>query len=797
MKTHEQHTHIDCIELPLISSRELIVLPHSIVPYVASTSSSIDALTRAMKNDRLLFFAYPKEDIDDEFHPIGTVVKVLQIFKLKDGTTRMIGEALYRAELCSCNESSTRILFARIDPVIDSKQVDAQIELLMQALLTSFDTYIALLKKFPEEIKAKISGAEYGDKLVDLLASHVPFKKELKRDLVQNLDTIDRLQQTLVLMETEIEMIKLQGTIQQRVKERLEKSQKEYFLHEQIRQINKELGREQDEADEADELLARISALDPPEEVILKAKKEANRLRKLQSMAPESGVIRTYLEWLADIPWSYSTEDNYDIPRAKKVLNEDHYNMIKPKERILDYLAVRSIKQSLKGPILCLVGPPGTGKTSLGKSIAKTMGRELVRISLGGVRDEAEIRGHRKTYVGALPGKIIQSMKKAGTSNPVFLLDEIDKMSSDFRGDPSSAMLEVLDPEQNYSFNDHYLEVPYDLSQVLFIATANSLHTIPSPLRDRMEIIEIPGYSDIEKFHIATRFLIPKQLEENGLSKAPIRFRRDAVMSLIHDYTMESGVRSLERVIGSVIRKLARIYLAKEKENIPLEEFTKMITAKSLPLLLGKPIYSDELVHKTPAPGIAHGLAWTEMGGRMLSVETALFPGSGKLILTGNLGDVMKESARISLSYIQSHADLLSIDPEMIKNHDIHIHVPQGAIPKDGPSAGITLTIALYSALIKTPPKGNYSMTGELTLTGNILAIGGVKEKILASYRNGIKNILLPARNEKDVSEDIPKKVLDEIDITYITNVQQALQQLFPEFCDAQRCVVSTEEKRT
>ena len=794
MKTNELKLHKDCIELPLVLSRELVVFPHSIVPFVTDSRQSIKAITRAMEEDRLVFFVFPKDDPEsEEYHPIGTVVKILQIFKLKDGTIRLVGEAMYRAELCSCHESSEETLFARLDPIRETKQVDEQIELLMQSILSSFDTYVSQLKQFPDEIRKKINEAQYADLLVDLVAAHIPIKKELKLELLLSVDHIDRLQRLLVLLDIEIEMIKLHGEIQKRVKDRLEKTQKEYFLHEQIRQINKELGREQDEADEADELLERIKALTPPEEVIAKATKESNRLRKLQAMSPESGVIRTYLEWLADIPWSKATADNYDIVRAKSVLDEDHYNMIKPKERILDYLAVRSIKKSLKGPILCLVGPPGTGKTSLGKSIARTMGRELVRISLGGVRDEAEIRGHRKTYVGALPGKIIQSMRKAGTTNPVFLLDEIDKMSSDFRGDPSSAMLEVLDPEQNNSFNDHYLEVPYDLSQVLFIATANSLHTIPSPLRDRMEIIEIPGYSDIEKFQIATRFLIPKQLRENGLTSAKIRFRRDAVFSLIHDYTMESGVRSLERIIGTVVRKLARNYLSRAQKTTPLNEYTRTITAKNLPQLLGKPIYSDELVHKEPVPGLAHGLAWTEMGGRMLSVEAALFPGTGKLILTGNLGEVMKESARISLSYIQSHAAALSIDPEVIKHHDIHIHVPQGAIPKDGPSAGITLTVALYSALIGKAPN-HFSMTGELTLTGNILAIGGVKEKILASYRMGIRQILLPAKNEKDVAEDIPRKVLEDLSIHYITHIQQALQLLFPDYCDAERCVISEEE---
>ncbi len=798
MKIDPVESHQDSFELPLIITREFVIFPHTIVPFVSDSPVTSDIINHAMENDRLVFFAYPNEkkttDEDSAYLRVGTVVKIIQVFRLKDNLVRMIGESLYRAEIISTKTSADDLGHACIHPLIEISISDEKVKLLMQSIKSTFSTYSTLLKHVPKELRKKVQDTEQANKLVDIILSHLPLQRQLKLDLLQNSKTLERLQQLLVLLNTEIEMIKLQGELQDRVKTRLEKIQKEYFLHEQIRQIHKELGREVDEADEADELLDKIKSLNPPEEIIKKATKEANRLRKLQTMAPESGVIRTYLEWLSDIPWDTATDDNFNIVRAKQILDEDHYNMVKPKERILDYLAVRSIQHKIKGPILCLVGPPGTGKTSLGRSVARTMGRKFLRISLGGIRDEAEIRGHRKTYVGALPGKIIQSMKKGGTKNPVFVLDEIDKMSSDFRGDPSSAMLEVLDPEQNSSFADHYLEVPYDLSQVLFIATANSLHTVPSPLRDRMEIIEVPGYSDIEKYHIASKFLIPKQLEENGLDKASIRFRKDAIMCLIHEYTMESGVRQLERTVAKVIRKVARIYVSDPNTQKDLTSFSKVITAKQLLNLIGKPIYANDPIHTQPTIGLAHGLAWTEMGGRMLSVEAVLFPGTGKLILTGNLGEVMKESARISLSYIYAHTEDLSIDPDIIKNHDIHIHVPQGAIPKDGPSAGLTLTITLFSALTGIPIPADVSMTGEMTLTGKILAIGGVKEKVLASYRNGIKRILLPIKNENDAAEDIPRSVHEDITISYVSHIQDALYLLFPERCTPTSYIASTDQ---
>ncbi|MCK5155916.1 MAG: endopeptidase La [Spirochaetales bacterium] len=775
------------IEIPLLISRDFVVFPTMRFPYFTSNIEISKIIKLAFKRDRMLFFAYPQHENTEkavrnngiEIFRIGTVVRIIQLTETQTGAVRFTGEALNRAAIIKTNISHD-IDIVKVSPIEENREIERDTGLLMGTVRKSFQNLQGFQKKMPRDITQKINRAEYPDKLIDIIASTLNVNTDIKVELVQIVNREDRLRHLSVLLETEVAMMKLQGDIQRRVKERVEQAQKEYFLNEQIRQINKELGKNPDIADEADEIFRQIKDKNPPEEVLKKARREADRLQKLQPMAPESGVIRTYLEWLADIPWSASTDDRFDIPRAKKILDEDHYNMIKAKERILDYIAVRWIRGDLKGPILCLVGPPGTGKTSLGRSVARTLNREFIRMSLGGIRDEAEIRGHRKTYIGSLPGRIIQSMKKAGTINPVFLLDEIDKLGSDFRGDPSSALLEVLDPEQNSTFSDHYLEIPYNLSQVLFIATANSLHTIPAALRDRMEIIEIPGYSDIEKLQIAEKFLIPKQLLENGLESSNILFQKNAIIKLIREYTRESGVRNLERVIGSVLRKLARNFLSqKNLSQHPTKEdiagFKKTVTAKSLPKLIGKTLFSTDTISMNKLPGTANGLAWTELGGQLLTVEAALMPGEGKLILTGNLGDVMKESARISLSYLQANSSVLNIPAGILKKHDIHVHVPQGAIPKDGPSAGITLTHAILSALLNKPILENTSMTGEITLTGRILAIGGVKEKVLASYRNGITTILLPAENQKDADEDIPKEVLEKITIHYVSDIQEAL----------------------
>jgi ATP-dependent Lon protease len=784
----------EILEMPLLVSRDVVVFPHIHFPYFTSNKEIVKVLKAAFSLNRQLFFAYPQHPDDAEvikekgleIFRVGTVVKIIQLTETQNGSVRFTGEGQFRAAIVKAMLSPD-VDMVRVSALAEQKDSEGEIGLLMGTVRRSYQNLQTFQKKMPREAVARITEAEYPDKLVDLIASTLNLQTDMKVELIQIISSEQRLQQLSVLIETELAMAKLHHDIQNRVKERIEQTQKEYYLNEQLRQIHRELGREEDTADEAENLYSQIRDKGAPEEVLAKARREADRLRKLQPTAPEAGVLRTYLEWLSDIPWSFSSDDHFDISRAAQILDEDHYNMKKPKERILDFIAVRGIRSDLKGPILCLVGPPGTGKTSLGRSVARTLSRSFIRMSLGGVRDEAEIRGHRKTYVGALPGKIIQSMKRAGTMNPVFLLDEIDKLGSDFRGDPSSALLEVLDPEQNSAFTDHYLEVPYDLSHVLFIATANTLHTVPPALRDRMEVIEIPGYSDIEKYWIAEKFLVPKQLKENGLEESGITFQKSALFRLIHSYTRESGVRNLERIIGSVIRKTARSYL--EEESIrrtltreEIQEIRKTVTAKGLQRLIGKPLHSSDNAPQTGIPGIARGLAWTEMGGQLLTVEAALMPGSGSLILTGNLGEVMKESARISLSFIRARIRDFGIDPRILQENDVHVHVPQGAIPKDGPSAGITITHAILSCLLDRPLSEGISMTGEITLTGRILPVGGVKEKVLAAYRNSIAAVLLPEENRDDAGEDIPREVRDSLRIHYIGTFTDALEYTLPDF---------------
>ncbi len=776
--------------IPLIITRDLSVFPGAMVPFNTSDPDTKRAITSAYDKEKLVFFAFPEETLIDgekdpdndkrqvEISRTGTVVKIMQIFKLQNGSIRILGEALQRGYINTLFEQDhfSEVTVDLILPNLEKDEVLA-LEVLMNTVKQYFKEYSSMVGSIPQKKLQQVTAEQDPDRLVDTAAHFIQTEAVKKNHLIQESDPKKRLQELAVLLQTEQELMKLNESIQNKVKEKFELTQREFFLNEQIRQINKELGRDVDEADEAEQLYKQLEAKKPSQEILDKARKETNRLKKLQPSAPEAGVLRTYLEWLADLPWGIRTEDSFDIKEAEKILNEDHYNMKRPKERILDYMAVRRLHPKLKGPILCFVGPPGTGKTSLGRSVARALGKKFIRISLGGVRDEAEIRGHRKTYVGALPGRILQSIKRAETANPVFLLDEIDKISSDFRGDPASALLEVLDPEQNASFTDHYLEVPFDLSQVLFIATANSLHTVPSALRDRMEIIEIPGYSDIEKYHIARKFLITKQLKENGLESAQITFHKQAIYSLIRDYTMESGVRNLERTVSSVLRKIAREYLEK-KSPPPLDQFSRNITARSLPALLGTAEYVEDQIQKSNSPGVAHGLAWTEMGGKLLTVEVSLLPGDGRLILTGNLGEVMKESARISLSYLQSHCEAYGIDPERFRSTNIHVHVPQGAIPKDGPSAGITLLAAMCSAFMDRRIVSPISMTGEITLTGVVLSIGGVKEKLLASYRHGITTVLLPAGNRRDLDEDIPRSVIKALKVIHVETVQEALAVL-------------------
>jgi ATP-dependent Lon protease len=765
----------------------------------------------------------------------GTVVRIIQHLKLPDNTYRVVLQGEYRATIKEVLEQKGYAL-VRVEPVSAQGAGDLsspEVAALARTVQKSFAQYAEFSRKVGTETLSAVDRTESPERLVNLIANALGVKAEKKVALLAMDDTRTRMEMLLEILETENEIYGIQKNISGKVKSRMEKSQREYYLHEQLKEINKELGKENTEDEYAD-LERAIEERHPPQEILVKARKELGRLRKLQSFSPEAGVLRGYLEWIAELPWgSYST-DSGDLTEAERILNEDHFGMKKVKERILEFIAVRELssrnpaadgsagvpeagdvfigaaavpadaalpgepasetalpvpedsppergKQGTKGPILCFVGPPGTGKTSLGQSVARALGRRFVRISLGGVRDEAEIRGHRKTYVGALPGKIIQSIRKAESSNPVFLLDEIDKLSSDIRGDPASALLEVLDPEQNATFTDHYLEVPYDLSKVLFIATANSLETIPYALLDRMEIIEVPGYGEREKLAIAQQFLVPRELKENGLTGARISFRDEAILELIRRYTMESGVRSLGREIARCIRRIAQRAVVKgygKDADKPVDSFKKMVHKEDLEKILGRRKYKNDLVYREARVGVSYGLAWTENGGAILPVETIRFEGHGDLIMTGNLGDVMKESARIALSWLRSAGDRYKYTITNIGKSDFHIHVPEGAIPKDGPSAGITLAASLLSTLCGAAPKPAIAMTGELTLTGRVLPIGGLKEKLLAAIRNGMETVLLPADNKEDW-EELDKEIKHSLKAEFVETADEAFGILF------------------
>ena len=801
-------------ELPVIILPDTVIFPYTVAPFFLTDAVSTRAVDEAMKGKRDIFLAFQKEKVDStvqkkHLYSTGTVAHILQVLKLPDGNSRILVEGRGKGDLTRLVRNKD-ILMVQYREIQESREIGRTLAVGMETLQETFYEYARKNKKITREIKNQVEQAQTPEKVIGIIASQLTIPTEEKIGLLEMTTPGEKLNRLTEIVQLEIEKNSLKQDISGRVRQKMEKTQKEYFLNEQLKEINKELGNDgNDDPSGASELESRIDEMTMPEEVKAKALKEVKRLSRLQPMSPESGVLRTYLEWIVDLPWSKESDDRMNLARAARVLDEDHYNLKKAKDRILDYIAVRQIRENLKGPILCFVGPPGTGKTSLGRSVARALNREFVRISLGGVRDEAEIRGHRKTYVGALPGKIIQSIKKAATTNPVFLLDEIDKMSSDFRGDPSAALLEVLDPEQNGTFTDHYLELSYDLSKVMFITTANSLHTIPRPLLDRMEVIEIPGYTEQEKIRIARGFIIPKQLKENGMKNSRINISDDALRTLIRNYTMESGVRNLERQIGQVIRKITReaieqyqkrsggnnIHTARihqyqeifgsrdEKgDNLPdLSAIEMTIDGDDAIRYLGNPPIPDEDVdQRHDRPGLATGMAWTEMGGRTLPVEVSLLKGDGKLILTGKLGDVMKESAQIAMSYLRANSEDFGIDADFQKAWDIHIHVPEGAIPKDGPSAGITMTAALLSALKKTALIPGVAMTGEITLTDRLLPIGGVKEKVLAAHRNKSRTILLPEKNRKD-QEDLPKEIRDDLKFIFSASVKEALEQLFPE----------------
>ncbi|QRG69368.1 endopeptidase La [Brevibacillus choshinensis] len=759
-------------ELPLLPLRGLLVYPTMVLHLDVGREKSIRALEQAMVDDNKILLAtqeevHIEEPDAEQIYSIGTVARVKQMLKLPNGTIRVLVEGLQRAKIEEYLQKEDYFVVS-ITYLKEEKAEENEVEALMRSLLTHFEQYIKLSKKVSPETLTSVQDIEEPGRLADVIASHLPLKMKDKQEILETVNIQERLEILLTILNNEREVLELERKIGNRVKKQMERTQKEYYLREQMKAIQKELGDKDGRQGEVDELRAQLEKSDAPERIKAKIEKELERLEKMPSTSAEGSVIRTYIDTLFALPWTKTTEDNLDIKHAEEVLDEDHYGLEKPKERVLEYLAVQKLVNSMRGPILCLVGPPGVGKTSLARSVARALGREFVRISLGGVRDEAEIRGHRRTYVGALPGRIIQGMKQAGTINPVFLLDEIDKLASDFRGDPASALLEVLDPNQNDKFSDHYIEETYDLTNVMFITTANSLDTIPRPLLDRMEVISISGYTELEKLNILRGYLLPKQMEDHGLGKDKLQMNEDAMLKLVRLYTREAGVRNLNREAANVCRKAAKIIVGGEKKRV-------VVTAKTLEALLGKPRYRYGLAEKKDQVGSVTGLAWTQAGGDTLNVEVSILAGKGKLTLTGQLGDVMKESAQAAFSYIRSRASEWGIDPEFHEKNDIHIHVPEGAIPKDGPSAGITMATALVSALTGIPVKKEVGMTGEITLRGRVLPIGGLKEKCMSAHRAGLTTIILPKDNEKDI-EDIPESVREALTFYPVEHLDEVLR---------------------
>ncbi|TEA49334.1 endopeptidase La [Bacillus sp. BH2] len=758
--------------VPLLPLRGVLVYPTMVLHLDVGRDKSIQALEQAAMDENIIFLAMQKEmNIDDpkedDIYSVGTVAKVKQMLKLPNGTLRVLVEGLHRAEVVEFIEEEN-VVQVSIKTVTEEVEADLEEKALMRTLLEHFEQYIKVSKKVSNETFATVADVEEPGRLADLIASHLPIKTKQKQEILEIISVKERLHTLISIIQDEQELLSLEKKIGQKVKRSMERTQKEYFLREQMKAIQTELGDKEGKGGEVEELREKIEQSGMPEETMKAALKELDRYEKLPASSAESGVIRNYMDWLLALPWTDATEDMIDLAHSEEILNKDHYGLEKVKERVLEYLAVQKLTNSLKGPILCLVGPPGVGKTSLARSIATSLNRNFVRVSLGGVRDESEIRGHRRTYVGAMPGRIIQGMKKAKSVNPVFLLDEIDKMSNDFRGDPSAALLEVLDPEQNHNFSDHYIEEPYDLSKVMFVATANTLSSIPGPLLDRMEIISIAGYTELEKVHIAREHLLPKQLQEHGLRKGNLQVRDEALLEMIRYYTREAGVRTLERQIAKVCRKAAKIIVTAERKRI-------VVTEKNVVDLLGKHIFRYGQAEKTDQVGMATGLAYTAAGGDTLAIEVSVAPGKGKLILTGKLGDVMKESAQAAFSYIRSRAEELQINPNFHEKNDIHIHVPEGAVPKDGPSAGITMATALISALTGIPVSKEVGMTGEITLRGRVLPIGGLKEKTLSAHRAGLTKIILPAENEKDL-DDIPESVKENLTFVLASHLDEVLE---------------------
>lgn len=758
--------------LPLLPIRGITIFPHMVLHFDVGRPKSILALEDAMvKNQTIFLVTQIDHKVEnptlDDIYKIGTVSKIKQILKLPGDTIRVLVEGLYRAEIDEVIKEEPFIecsVKIHADLKVDNTP---EVEALMRQTLSTFEEYIKLNNTIPDEILLTVTDIDEPGKLSDVVISYLVLRQESKQELLEAINPVDRLKKLLEMMAREIDILKIERKIGMKVKRKIDKSQKEYYLREQLKVIQEELGDRDGIQAEVEGYKKKIEKIKPPKEVKEKVMYELSRLEKNGANSPESGVIRNYLDWIVELPWNKETKDIEDLEKVREVLENEHYGLEDVKERILEYLAVRKLNKSMKGPILCLVGPPGVGKTSIARSIANAMNRKFVRMSLGGVRDEAEIRGHRRTYIGAIPGRIIYCMKQAATKNPVFLMDEIDKMSSDYKGDPADALLEVLDAEQNSNFRDHYLELPYDLSKVLFITTANTLETIPRPLMDRMEVIDISGYTDEEKVQICSKHLIPRQLKENGLTQENLSVSEKAIKDIINLYTRESGVRNLERKIGAICRKVAVQVATNKNKKIK-------ITQQNLQRYLGAPRFKFEEKSSKDQIGVVMGLAWTAYGGDTLPVEVMPMPGTGKLELTGQLGDVMKESARAGYSYVRALAAKLNIDLDFYKNTDIHIHVPEGAVPKDGPSAGVTLITAMVSALSKIPVRSDIAMTGEITLTGRVLPIGGVKEKSLAAYRAGIRTVILPAENKGDI-EKIPANIKKKIDFIFVERVEEVL----------------------
>ena len=763
--------------LPMLPVRDVVLFPAMVLPLAVGRDKSIRALEEAMTTNRYIFIATQKnlqiEDPtpDDIFH-IGSVCEVLQMLKMPDGTLKILIECVARAEWTEFKLSDKGYIEVGLNIFKEDIEQTPEVEAVMRRIIALFEQYVRLNPRMPMDISISVSNIQDPSKLADTIAAHISIKNNEKQMILEEINPLKRLNKIIEILNAEIEILNIERRIQTRVRSQIEKNQKEYYLNEQMKAIQKELKQKDENTKEIDELREKIKASSMSQEARETAEKELARMEKMMAQSPEASVIRTYIEWLLDLPWKNLTKDNLDLIRAKEILDEDHYGLDKVKERIIEYLAVLSRVKKIKGPILCFVGPPGVGKTSIAKSVARSLGRNFVRISMGGVRDEAEIRGHRRTYIGSMPGKIIQSMKKAGSSNPVFILDEIDKMGSDWRGDPSAALLEVLDPEQNYAFGDHYLDVDYDLSDVMFITTANTLNNIPNTLLDRLEIIRFSGYTDEEKLLIAKKFLLKKQMADHGLKDGEIAIDDSAINEVIASYTREAGVRNLNREIANLCRKSAK-ELALEKKN------TVKISAKNIEKYLGVPHFEREKISENDV-GVVTGLAWTEVGGETLTIEVNKMKGKGILNLTGQLGDVMKESVQAAFTYVKSSAKQLKIDEDMFKNTDFHVHVPEGAVPKDGPSAGLAMATALASVCMNKPVRKKLAMTGEITLRGRALTIGGLKEKVLAAYREGIDMVLFPDGNKKDLV-DIPENVKKKIQMIPVKHMRDVIKYAFGE----------------